>query len=95
MNLREMATRRVEAAWACVNVLCPELTEKCRKRLCERVLDVCRGEHKPQTQITPAQLQEIIWRNLQCVNRHCSVVLFSQQIAEELNEFFNADEGSD
>lgn len=89
MDVKETARRRVESAWACVNVLCPDVPEQEKKAICQKVLDVCRREHKPQIRITPAQVQEIIWRHIQCVNRYCSVVLFSQQIADELNEFFD------
>jgi hypothetical protein len=43
-------------------------------------------------EITPAQIQEIVWRNSQCANRYCSMLLFSRELAEELNEFFSPEE---
>jgi hypothetical protein len=38
------------------------------------------------------QVSEIVWRNSQRANRHCSMVLFPELIAEELNEFFRLEE---
>jgi hypothetical protein len=93
--IKELAARRVEAVWACLGVLRPEMPLPDRKVLAEKVLDLCfeRTEPPPPTiRISPAQVQEIVWRNLQCANRHCSMVLFSDEIAEELNEFFSQDE---
>ena len=91
-RIRELATRRVGAAWACANALRPDLPEKERKALAQQFLDLSRGSHELPIpiRINPAQVQEIVWRNSQCANRHCSMVLFSREIAEELNEFFNA-----
>jgi hypothetical protein len=74
-----------------VNVLCPDLPLSDRKRIAQQVLDLCRGEAPALIRINAAQVQEIVWRNSQCVNRHCPMVLFSRDIAEELNEFFNED----
>jgi hypothetical protein len=42
--------------------------------------------------ITPAQVESIIWPNMQCINPHCPMLLFSDQIADELNEFFKGKE---
>jgi hypothetical protein len=33
-------------------------------------------------------VQEIVWRNSQCANRYCSMVLFSRELSDELNDFF-------
>jgi hypothetical protein len=88
------ARQRVEAVWTCLEVLCPDLALKAKKELAEKVLDLSRGEDRkpPRIMISPAQVQEIVWRNSQCANRYCSMVLFSREIAEELNEFFKAEE---
>ena len=88
--IRELAARRVEAAWTCVGVLCPDLPLRDRKVFAEKVLDLCRGETEPDPRITisPAQVTEMVWRNMQCINRHCPMLLFSDRIAVELNEFF-------
>jgi hypothetical protein len=89
-EIKQLAARRVEAVWTCVTALCPDLSLPDRKTIAEKVLDLCRGEIEPPTRIsiTPAQVQEIVWRNMQCANNHCSMLLFSWEIAEELNEFF-------
>jgi hypothetical protein len=90
---RELAARRVEAAWTCVNVLCPDLALPDKKALATKVLDLCRGEIQPAPiRIFPAQVEEMVWRNSQCANRYCSMVLFSREIADELNEFFRQEE---
>jgi hypothetical protein len=88
------ARQRVEAVWACLGVLRPDLTPQEKKALADKVFDVCRGEAQkpPQIKITPAQVTSIIWGNMQCINPRCPMLLFSNQIAEELNEFFKQEE---
>ena len=88
------AERRVEAVWTCLGVLCPDLTPQEKKELAEKVLDLSRGEAQkpPRIKITPAQVTSIIWGNMQCINPRCPMLLFSNQIAEELNEFFKGEE---
>ncbi len=92
--IRLAARQRVEAVWTCVGVLCPDLTAQAKKALAEKVFDLCRGEYRraPRIQITPAQGESIFWPNMQCINPHCPMLLFSNQIADELNEFFKAEE---
>jgi len=88
------AHQRVEAVWACLGVLCPDLTPQAKKALAEKVFDLCRGEDQkaPRIMITPAQVTSIIWGNMQCINPRCPMLLFSNQIADELNEFFKQEE---
>ncbi len=93
--IKELAARRVEAVWTCLGVLCPDLPLTDRKILAEKVLDLSRGEWPPaakRIEISPAQVQEIVWRTSQCANRYCSMLLFSQEMADELNEFFKQEE---
>jgi hypothetical protein len=93
--IRELAARRVEAVWTCLGVLCPDLSLLNRKALAETVRDICRGENQAEAkriEINPAQIQEMVWRNSQCANRHCSMVLFSREIADELNEFYRSED---
>ena len=90
--IRELAARRVQAAWSCVNVLRPDLSLADRKALATKVLDLCRRDTPPPVRITAAQVQEIVWRNSQCANRYCSMVLFSREIAEEINGLFEHNE---
>ena len=88
------AHQRVEAVWACLGVLCPDLTPQAKKELARKVLELSRGEEQkpPQIKITPAQVTSIIWANMQCINPRCPMLLFSNQIADELNEFFRQEE---
>jgi hypothetical protein len=93
--IRELAGRRVEAVWTCLGVLRPDIPFPERKTMAEKVLALSRGEWPPpakKIEINPAQVQEMVWRNSQCVNRYCSMLLFSREMAEELNEFFNPED---
>jgi hypothetical protein len=87
------ARQRVEAVWTCLDVLCPDLALEAKKKLAEKVLDLSRGEDRKASRImiTPAQASSIIWPNLQCIHPHCPMLLFSNQIADELNEFFKGE----
>jgi hypothetical protein len=90
-EIKELAARRVEAVWACVNLLHPGLPLERRKALAEKFLDL-EGE-EPESdpiRINAAQVTEIVWRNSQCIHPHCPMLLFSDRIADELNEFFAA-----
>ena len=77
-----------------MGVLRPDLTPQGKKALGEKILDLSRGEDQkpPRIMITPAQVTSIIWGNMQCINPRCPMLLFSNQIAEELNEFFKQEE---
>ena len=88
------ACQRVEAVWTCLGVLRPDLTPQGKKALGEKILDLSRGEDQkpPRIMITPAQVTSIIWGNMQCINPRCPMLLFSNQIADELNEFFKGEE---
>ena len=88
------ACQRVEAVWTCLGVLRPDLTPQGKKALAEKVFELSRGEDQkpPRIMITPAQVTSIIWANMQCINPRCPMLLFSNQIAEELNEFFKQED---
>jgi hypothetical protein len=88
------ACQRVEAVWTCLGVLRPDLRGQAKKALAEKVFELSRGEDQkpPRIQISPAQVTSIIWGNMQCINPRCPMLLFSNQIAEELNEFFKGEE---
>jgi hypothetical protein len=91
----KLATRqRVEAVWSCLGVLRPDLTPQGKKALAEKVFELSRGEEQkpPRIQITPAQVESIFWPNMQCINPRCPMLLFSRQIADELNEFFKQED---
>ena len=88
------ARQRVEAVWTCLGVLRPDLTPQGKKALAEKVFELSRGQAQkpPQIKISPAQVTSIIWPNMQCINPRCPMLLFSDQIADELNEFFKGEE---
>lgn len=89
-EIRIRAAQRVEAVWGCVNTLRPDLPLNDREDLARHFLDLAREEYvapKP-IRITPAQVQNMFWRNMHCAKRHCPIVLFSRELADELNEFF-------
>ena len=88
------ARQRVDAVWTCLDVLCLDMALEAKKELAEKVLDLSRGEERkpPRIMITPAQVASIIWPNSQCVNPRCPMLLFSNQIADELNEFFKQED---
>jgi hypothetical protein len=92
--IRLAARQRVEAVWACLDVLCPDLTPQAKKALAEKVLTLCDGRDRkaPRIMITPAQVTSIIWGNMQCINPRCPMLLFSNQITDELNEFFKVED---
>ena len=92
--ISEHAARRVEAAWNCVNVLRPDLHVEGRKDLARQFLDLSRDGYQPPqpVRISPAQVSEMVWRNCQCANRYCSMVLFPKEVADELNEFFKPED---
>jgi hypothetical protein len=93
--IRQLAFQRVDAVWTCLDILCPDMALEAKKELAEKVLDLSRGEEQkppPRIMITPAQVSSIIWPNMQCVNPRCPMVLFTNEIANELNEFFKGEE---
>lgn len=92
--IRKRAAERVKAVWSCVNVLRPDLSLDDRKDLARKFLELGAEDYvepKP-IRISPAQVTEIVWRHFLCGNRHCSGLLVSELIAEEVNEFFRQEE---
>ncbi len=91
--IAEIARLRVEAVWRCLGVLRPDLRGEAKKEFARKMLSLGDGIDRTPTkpvarQITPAQVEGIVWENMQCINPRCPMLLFSKQIAEELNEFF-------
>ena len=71
----------------------PDLETQEKKKLAKKILDLASGHWPPPpVKIIPAQVQEMVWRNMQCIQPRCSMILFSNQIADELNEFFHPEE---
>jgi hypothetical protein len=92
--IRKLAALRVRSVWNCVNVLRPDLPLEEQKALARTFLDLGRqGYRSPAPiRIAKAQVSEMVWLNSQCANRYCSMLLFAENIANELNEFFRQDD---
>lgn len=92
--IRQLAATRVQVVWNCVNVLRPDLPLEERKVVAAKFLDLSRDDYRPSApiRITKAQVSEMVRRNSQCANRCCSMVLFAEELAKELNEFFGPDD---
>jgi hypothetical protein len=88
------ARQRVKDVWTCLDILCPDLALEAKKIIARKALNLTREEEQkpPRIMITPAQVASIVWPNSQCANRYCSMVLFTNEIADELNEFFKPEE---
>jgi hypothetical protein len=80
----------VVAALTCVNALYPDLDLSGKRRMVEQILTLSDGKDRSirRKQITDAQVTELVWRNMQCIDRRCPMLLFGNQLADELNEFF-------
>jgi hypothetical protein len=85
---------RVLAVWQCVGVLRPDLLPADKQNLARELLQVSAsfGQSRGpllKPRITAAQVTELVWRNSQCIQRSCPMLLFADTLADELNEFFN------
>jgi hypothetical protein len=92
--IRELAHTRVVAALTCVNALCPSLDLSGKRMMVKQILTLsdAKDRSSPRKQITDAQVTEMVWRNMQCINRRCPMLLFGNQLAAEINEFFAEEE---
>jgi hypothetical protein len=88
--IRELAQTRVVAVLTCVNELCPNLDLSGKRRMVEQILTLSAGKDRSirPKQITAAQVTEMVWRNMQCINHRCPMLLFGKQLSDEINEFF-------
>jgi hypothetical protein len=81
-------------------VLRPTATHKELQKLARAILDLVKDDksEQPPIRINEAQVCEAVWTNSQCVmaqRDRCPLLIFSKQLAGELNEFFHGgmDEG--
>jgi hypothetical protein len=79
----------VVAALNCVNALCPGLDPSSKRLMVNQILTLGEGMDRPipRRQITESQVTEMVWRNMQCIHHRCPMLLFGEQLADELNEF--------
>jgi hypothetical protein len=81
---------RVLTAWACAALLRPDLSPAGKEKLAKKILKMAESkDHK--LGITPAQAQEIVLPNIQCIARNCPLLIFADPLARELNAFFQED----
>jgi len=86
------------AALHCAIVLRPDLDTKGTKKLAQKILSLGNDEDPSlpkKTQINDAQVCEVIWAHSQCVmaaRDKCPLLIFGKQLADELNQFFQAGE---
>jgi hypothetical protein len=89
---REFASgeRRVALTRVYLKMTRPDLDQNARTVLGDLIIALVDGEDGSQRhrKITDAQVNEMVWRNMQCINHRCPMLLFGKQLADELNEFF-------
>jgi len=78
---------RVLTAWACASLLRPDLSPAGKEKLAKKILKTAESEDH-RLGITPAQAQEIVLSNLQCIAKNCPMLLFSEPLSREINLFF-------
>ena len=89
--------RRVTLTLAYLKLVSPDTDQSKRPKLADSILALVDGENcaMPQKRITDAQVVEMVWRHSQCaLNRmgKCPLLVFGNQLADDLNEFFGEDE---
>jgi hypothetical protein len=93
---REFASgeRRVALTRVYLKMTCPDLDQSVRTVLGDLIIAVVDGEdgRSQQRKITDALVNEMVWRNMQCINHRCPMLLFGRQLADEANEFFAEEE---
>jgi hypothetical protein len=90
----DIARRRVVAALQCIDVLLPGLDARRKKRLANRILTLCDGKDRSR-KLHPAALYEMFEQHHHCVKDQegkCPLLVFTTQLAEEINEYFNGEE---
>lgn len=85
-----LAKMRVHVAFRCVVALLPDTDDRKRVRIARQILTLCDGRDR-STKITPAQAQDLIMPNVQCIARECPACIFWEPISRSLNEFFEGD----
>ena len=89
--VRDLARRRVDAVLACIEVLLPGSDTKRKKKIANRILELCHGQER-RREITPAEARDVVLRHVQCVKRDCPLLIFSEPLSRELNRFFEEEE---
>ena len=80
---------RVLTAWACASLLRPDLSPAGKEKLAKKIVKMAESKDH-RLGITPAQAQEIVLSNVQCIAKNCPMLLFSEPLSREINLFFGA-----
>jgi hypothetical protein len=96
-NETNAAQRRIALTSAYLKVICPAIDRRKRAKLVDSILALIDGEDQRllRKKITDAQVVEMVWRHSQCVHNQtgrCPLLIFGEQLAEEINEFFSEEE---
>jgi len=85
---------KAASAEYCANVLRPDLDEAGKRKLANAILSLGDNLDRPlpKRRITPAVVEEMFFRQAQCNHPKCPLLLFSDQLAEELNAYFGKEE---
>jgi len=85
---------KVASAIYCANVLRPDLDESCKRKLANAILSLGDNQDRtvPKKRISPAAVEEMVFRRSQCIHPECPLLLFSKQLADELNAYFTEEE---
>ena len=78
---------KVLTAWACASLLRPDLSPAGKEKLAKKILKMAESKDH-RLGITPAQAQEIVLSNVQCIAKNCPMLLFSEPLSREINLFF-------
>jgi hypothetical protein len=81
---------RVLTSWACASLLRPDLSPAGKEKLAKKILKMAESKDH-RLGITPAQAQEIVLSNVQCIAKNCPLLIFADPLARELNAFFQED----
>jgi hypothetical protein len=92
-SVRDLARQRVLAALRCVDSLWPDLQHSARQDMIRAILKLRSDRPRlSSVQVNGAQITEMVWRNMQCVHHRCPMLLFGEQLAEEINELLGNEE---
>lgn len=91
-DISDLARQRVIAVLGCIDILLPGIDVKRKKRIAREILSICDGTDR-RVKISPAQAQELVMQHLQCLSRHCPLLIFAEPLSREMNEFFEAIDG--
>jgi hypothetical protein len=87
----EVAAFRAGIVLRTVEALVPDATPRQKKRIARTILSLCDGRDR-SVRISPAQLQELVMPNWQCIDKRCPALFFWEPMSRAINEFFNRED---